>query len=104
MTSAWRTAWLISGLMFYGVATAEPKQLTDQELTELATKVDKADTLFKKNKFQEALEIYQEAYNLTEEPTMLFSIAQCQRNLGKTQEAIENYQRFLEKSAPDNEL
>jgi tetratricopeptide (TPR) repeat protein len=104
MILTWRAACLISALLFSGVATAEPKQLTEQELTELATKVDKADTLFKNNKFEEALPIYQEAYNLTEEPTMLFSVAQCYRNLNKNQEAADNYRKFLASAPQDNEL
>ena len=96
--------FLSCGLLFSETLTAEPKQLTEQELAGLASKVDKADKLFKSDKYEEALPIYQEAYDLTEEPTMLFSIAQCYRNLGRYQEATDGYRSFLSKTPADNEL
>jgi tetratricopeptide (TPR) repeat protein len=106
MPKTWRAAWLIwlCCVVFIQAANAAPKELSDQELSALAVQVDKADKLFKSGKFEEALVIYQEAYNLTEEPTMLFSAAQCYRNLEKYEEATTNYRSFLAKAPEDNEL
>src|SRR5687767_2529066 len=84
-------------------ALADPKPLSDQEITILAEKVDKADKLFKDGKYEKALPLYQDAYQASEEPTMLFSIAQCYRNLKQFQLAADHYKKFLSSAPPDSE-
>ena len=79
-------------------------QPTPQELAQLAERVDTANKFFEQKKYQEALPVYQDIYNRSNEPTMLFSVAQCYRNLEKYKEATDNYRSFLSKTTEDNEL
>jgi tetratricopeptide (TPR) repeat protein len=52
------------------------------------------------NEFPDALTSFKEAYRLYPEPTFLFNIAQCQRQMGRKQEAVLSYRAFLRES-PD---
>jgi len=45
--------------------------------------------------FQQALESFREAYRRYEEPTFLYNIAQCERQLGHKREAIREYRAYL---------
>jgi tetratricopeptide (TPR) repeat protein len=47
-----------------------------------------------------ALAAFKRAYLSYEEPTFLFNMAQCQRQLGHPREAIQNYRSFL-RNQPD---
>lgn len=49
----------------------------------------------------QALESFKEAYRAFEDPTFLFNIGQCQRRLGKTDEAIQSFRAYLRTDAPD---
>jgi tetratricopeptide (TPR) repeat protein len=50
------------------------------------------------NEFAEALAAFRKAYWSYEEPTFLFNIAQCQRQLGNDTEALKFYRSYLRKS------
>jgi tetratricopeptide (TPR) repeat protein len=45
--------------------------------------------------YQEALTDFKEAYRAYEEPSLLFNIGQCQRQLGLKLDAIRSYRAFL---------
>lgn len=45
--------------------------------------------------FQQALDSFREAYRNVEDPTFLFNIAQCERQLGHKREAIREYRAYL---------
>ena len=45
--------------------------------------------------FQQALDSFREAYRAVEDPTFLFNIAQCERQLGHKREAIREYRAYL---------
>jgi tetratricopeptide (TPR) repeat protein len=45
--------------------------------------------------YREALESFKEAYRSLEDPTFLFNIAQCYRQLGDKQQAIRFYRNYL---------
>jgi tetratricopeptide (TPR) repeat protein len=49
------------------------------------------------NEFDKALEAFKRAYRNYEEPAFLFNIAQCERQLGKKDEAIKFYRSYLRK-------
>jgi len=48
--------------------------------------------------FQQALDAFKEAYRRYEDPSILFNIAQCERQLGHKREAIREYRAYLNNS------
>lgn len=57
------------------------------------------------NELPQALEAFKEAYRHFEEPSILFNIGQCQRRLGRNEEAIQSFRAYLRenKTAPNRE-
>src|SRR5256885_5945814 len=53
--------------------------------------------LYEVAEFQKALEAFKRAYLNFEEPTLLFNIAQCHRQLGDKPEAARFYKSYLHK-------
>jgi tetratricopeptide (TPR) repeat protein len=49
------------------------------------------------NQYEQALDAFKRAYWNYEEPTFLFNIAQCQRALGRKDEALAFYRSYLRK-------
>jgi tetratricopeptide (TPR) repeat protein len=56
---------------------------------------ERGQKLFALQKFDEALEQYQKAYDANPSPEFLFNIGQCHRNLGDYEAAIFSFKRFL---------
>lgn len=50
---------------------------------------------FRLGEFQEALHSFKEAYRAYEDPSILFNIAQCHRQLNQKAEAIRFYKQYL---------
>jgi hypothetical protein len=50
---------------------------------------------YKLGEFSEALQSFKEAYRAFEDPSLLFNIAQCQRQLNLKQDAIRTYRAYL---------
>jgi tetratricopeptide (TPR) repeat protein len=48
--------------------------------------------------FQQALDSFKEAYRNYEDPSFLFNIAQCERQLGHKREAVREYRAYLHNS------
>ena len=57
---------------------------------------DKAETLFASGQFAAAVSEYQAAYGAAPLPDFLFNIGQCYRNLGRWDEAIFSFKKYLE--------
>jgi tetratricopeptide (TPR) repeat protein len=78
-----------------------------EDATERAAKrhYDRGKKLFDLQKFQEALDEFQKAYDATPIPDFLFNIGQCHRNLGDYQAAIFSFKKFLklDPEAPNRE-
>jgi tetratricopeptide (TPR) repeat protein len=74
-------------------AAAEDKKAAREAFKEGVRYYDLAD-------FPNALEAFKRAYFNYEEPTFLFNIAQCHRQLGNKPEALRFYRTYLRKS-PD---
>jgi tetratricopeptide (TPR) repeat protein len=55
--------------------------------------------------FQAALESFREAYRAYEEPSFLYNIAQCERQLGHKRDAVREYRAYLNNvdNAPNRE-
>jgi tetratricopeptide (TPR) repeat protein len=90
-----------SGAFVPSEALAEPKQLSAKERSEAAAQIKIAEKFYKFKQYEEALSIYSEVYTRTEDPSLLYGIAQCQQGLGKNQEAANNYQKFLDAAKAD---
>ena len=56
---------------------------------------DRGQKLFALQKFDEALDQYQKAYDAKPIPAFLFNIGQCHRNLGDLDAAIFSFKRYL---------
>jgi len=56
---------------------------------------DRGRKLFNLQKFDEALDEFQKAYDAQPIPDFLFNIGQCQRNLGDHEAAIFSFKKFL---------
>jgi tetratricopeptide (TPR) repeat protein len=63
---------------------------------------DRGQKLYNLQKFEQALEQYQKAFDAQPLPGFLFNIAQCQRNLGDYDAAIFSFKRYL-KLDPETE-
>jgi tetratricopeptide (TPR) repeat protein len=57
---------------------------------------ERGQKLYNLQKFEEALEQYQKAFDAKPLPGFMFNIAQCQRNLGDYEAAIFSYKKFLQ--------
>lgn len=62
-----------------------------------------ADAAYDVSDYGSALSLYQAAYRQTQEPTILNNVARVQARLGRWQDAVDTWQRFLERmpSAPN---
>jgi tetratricopeptide (TPR) repeat protein len=60
---------------------------------------------FDLGEYKDALESFKLAYRNFEDPKILFNIAQCHRQLGNKQEAVDFYRKYLNKvpDAPNRE-
>jgi Tetratricopeptide repeat len=57
---------------------------------------------FKLQEYEMALFNYKESYRISPTPELLFNIGQCQRLLGKTEEAKRSYDTFLQEVSPNH--
>lgn len=80
-----------------------PSAHADESPTRAAKKhYERGQKLFALQKFEQALEQYQKAYDAKPIPDFLFNIGQCHRNLGDYESAIFSFKRYL-KLSPDAE-
>ncbi|MEM9071573.1 MAG: tetratricopeptide repeat protein [Myxococcota bacterium] len=81
-----------------GAATAYA-QNTDREARSL---YEAGTVAFSDGRFEDALSRWQEAYELSERPELLYNIATAYDRLGRDEEAVRDYARFLE-ARPDTD-
>ncbi len=64
---------------------------------------DKSDTAYREGRFQEAIDLLNEAYALDPKPVLLYNLARAYEGLGDIPKAIEGYRRYLDNDpkAPD---
>jgi tetratricopeptide (TPR) repeat protein len=86
------------------VTVAVPVRVHAEDASERTAKrhYDRGKKLFELQKFEEALEQFQKAYDASPIPDFLYNIGQCQRNLGEYKAAIFSFKRFL-KLDPETE-
>jgi hypothetical protein len=86
-------AALLLGGAFVSTAEASPE--------EAAELYRKAETSYKLQKYEEALEDFQRSYELSKEPAILFNIGQCYRQLEQLEDARKSFQFFV-RDAPEH--
>lgn len=75
----------------------------DEEMLQRAQQIfEEAETAYRLQEFEKALEGYKEVYRLTRSPEILFNLGQCYRQLGRYEEALKSYRAFL-RDLPDTE-
>jgi tetratricopeptide (TPR) repeat protein len=84
------------------VALAAPKVALADAKSEAADHIARAQTAHDAGKFTDALNELVTAYTLDPQPQLLYAIGQVQRDLGRCDQAITYYKRFLE-THPDHD-
>jgi tetratricopeptide (TPR) repeat protein len=77
------------------ISEAKPKTSAEANQDKVAKIYAEAESDYKLQKFDKSLQGFQQVYELTSEPSLLFNIAQCYRQLGRFEEAKKSYQTFL---------
>ena len=85
-------AYVVAGTRAYAM------QLAPDQKQEMRENYEKAQRAYDIQKFSEAVDEYQKAYEIGGDPGMLFNIAQAHRLNDKPTEAIYFYRRYLERS------
>jgi tetratricopeptide (TPR) repeat protein len=88
--------------VFLGVLTANAKparamQLTPQQKQEMKLHYERATRAYDLQKYGEAIDEYQKAYEISGDPPMLYNIAQAYRLADQPSEAARYYRRFLQR-------
>ena len=100
MTSSVPRTLLAVGLLL--LALARVAYADDPSERAAKRHYDRGQKLYNLQKFEQALEQYQKAFDAQPLPGFLFNIAQCQRNLGDYDAAIFSFKRYL-KLDPETE-
>jgi tetratricopeptide (TPR) repeat protein len=82
------------GVMFFMASTPAMGQ-TQNDPALAQAKYEEAEKYYKLGEFGAALPLYRESYLLSGEPELLFNMGQCNRQLGRYEEAIKNYKAYL---------
>src|SRR5439155_11899124 len=77
---------------------AEAMQATPAQKQEMMEHYERATRAYDIQKYQEAVEEYQKAYEIAGDPAMLYNVAQAYRLNGQLSEALHSYGRYLQGS------
>ncbi|HEX4456385.1 MAG TPA: hypothetical protein VIA18_00365 [Polyangia bacterium] len=85
----------MSLVLFFGLValSADPAFADDRNVAREAFR--RASQHYKLGEFKEALQDFKAAFRAYEDPTFLFNIAQCERQLDQREEAIRQYKMYL---------
>jgi tetratricopeptide (TPR) repeat protein len=83
--------WALAALL---LATAGPAW-AEEPKQEAKARYTTGQSHYNLNEFKEALQDFKEAYRLFPDPVFLFNVAQCERQLGNLEEAIQFYRSYL---------
>lgn len=99
-----RSVLLLAFCLSVAVPVVAPQRAHADDPGERSAKrhYDRAKKLFELQKFDDALEQFQKAYDASPIPDFLYNIGQCQRNLGDYKAAVFSFKRYL-KLDPETE-
>jgi len=95
-----RAIFLLLAICIAAVAPARVAHAEDAAMRSAKRHYERGQKLFALQKFDEALDQFQQAFDAKPIPGFLFNIGQCQRNLGDYESAIFSFKRYL-KLDPD---
>jgi len=92
---------VLAGLLAAIVLAASPRaahaQMTQAQKDEVKLHYQRATRAYDLQKYQEAIDEYQKAYEISGDPPMLYNIAQAYRLADQPAEAVRYYRRFLQR-------
>jgi tetratricopeptide (TPR) repeat protein len=100
-----------NGLIFMGLvvfwgsappAAAQQSEAPTQRHSE--TLVKEAVEHYSARRYEKAVELFKQAYDIEQEPEILYNIARSYERLSRNEEAVEWYQRFLDTPGTTSEL
>ncbi|MFH1434336.1 MAG: tetratricopeptide repeat protein [Pseudomonadota bacterium] len=87
-------------LLFTGPPAHAQKQVGEEENEKALALYKKAVDYAKKEKWQEALDLFIESSELSAPPVVHYNIARCLESLGRFEEAAESYEKYVEEADP----
>jgi tetratricopeptide (TPR) repeat protein len=87
----------ILGLLLAGAPRTAQAQMTQAQKDEVKLHYQRATRAYDLQKYQEAIDEYQKAYEISGDPPMLYNIAQAYRLADQPAEAVRYYRRFLQR-------
>src|SRR5437868_6288158 len=97
MTRGFRVLPLIGGVILMAAAGSARAQMTQAQKDEVKLHYQRATRAYDLQKYQEAIDEYQKAYEISGDPPMLYNIAQAYRLAEQPAEAVRYYRRFLQR-------
>src|SRR5437763_12748021 len=91
------TAVLLVALLVAAPRAAEA-QMTQQQKDEIKLHYQRATRAYDLQKYQEAIDEYQKAYEIGGDPPMLYNIGHAYRLADQPNDAIRYYRRYLQRS------
>ena len=88
---------VLTGLMLLASPSPALAQMTQAQKDEVKLHYQRATRAYDLQKYQEAIDEYQKAYEISGDPPMLYNIAQAYRLADQPAEAVRYYRRFLQR-------
>ncbi|HMF39310.1 MAG TPA: tetratricopeptide repeat protein [Polyangia bacterium] len=88
---------VLAGLALMAAAGPARAQMTQAQKDEVKLHYQRATRAYDLQKYQEAIDEYQKAYEISGDPPMLYNIAQAYRLADQPAEAVRYYRRFLQR-------
>jgi tetratricopeptide (TPR) repeat protein len=87
----------LGGLLAVSLVIVSPTWAQSNSTSRAQKHYLKGEKLFSLGQFDDALKQYQAAYDAEPFPEFLFNMAQCHRNLGDYEQAVDQYREYLDK-------
>jgi len=91
-------AMVAVSLSALSIGSAQAMQLSSQQKQEMKLHYERATRAYDVQKYSEAVEEYQKAYEIGGDPAMLYNVAQAYRLDDQLPEAVRFYRRYLQRS------
>ena len=88
---------VLTGVLLLASPAPALAQMTQAQKDEVKLHYQRATRAYDLQKYQEAIDEYQKAYEISGDPPMLYNIAQAYRLADQPAEAVRYYRRFLQR-------